>query len=60
MEAATWWILEKKFDHFEKALKIKQIVVAEPETKSATYDEPMARLKKEMKVLEQMIQQTEK
>lgn len=26
MLVATWWIYEKKFDHFEKALKIKNII----------------------------------
>jgi hypothetical protein len=26
MEAATWWIKTHKLDHFEKALKIKEIV----------------------------------
>ncbi len=26
MEAATWWIMTYKFDHFEKAEKIKRIV----------------------------------
>ncbi|MEP5614112.1 MAG: DUF6500 family protein [Cyclobacteriaceae bacterium] len=26
MEVAEWWILENKFDHFEKAAKIKGIV----------------------------------
>jgi hypothetical protein len=26
MEAATWWILEHKLDHFEKAVKIKNLV----------------------------------
>lgn len=26
MEAASWWIMEHKLDHFEKALKIKQLV----------------------------------
>ena len=26
MEAATWWIMEHKLDHFEKALKIKSLV----------------------------------
>lgn len=26
MEAATWWILENKLDHFEKAVKIKKMV----------------------------------
>ena len=29
MEAAQWWILRKKFDHFEKAVKIKSIVESE-------------------------------
>lgn len=26
MEAATWWIIENKLDHFEKATKIKRMV----------------------------------
>lgn len=26
MEVAKWWILDKKLDHFEKAVKIKQLV----------------------------------
>jgi Family of unknown function (DUF6500) len=26
MEAATWWILEHKLDHFEKAVKIRKMV----------------------------------
>jgi len=26
MEAATWWIMEHKLDHFEKAVKIKALV----------------------------------
>ncbi len=26
MEVAKWWIMEHKLDHFEKAVKIKQIV----------------------------------
>lgn len=26
MEAATWWIREHKLDHFEKAVKIKELV----------------------------------
>ena len=26
MEAATWWIMTHKLDHFEKALKIKRMV----------------------------------
>lgn len=29
MEAATWWIITHKLDHFEKALKIKALVMAE-------------------------------
>ena len=27
MEAATWWIQTHKLDHFEKAVKIKQMVL---------------------------------
>lgn len=26
MEAATWWIMTEKLDHFEKAVKIKRMV----------------------------------
>lgn len=26
MEMATWWIKENKLDHFEKAIKIKELV----------------------------------
>jgi len=26
MEAAQWWIMEHKLDHFEKAVKIKSMV----------------------------------
>ena len=26
MEAATWWIMEHKLDHFEKAVNIKALV----------------------------------
>ncbi len=26
MEVATWWIMENKLDHFEKATKIKRMV----------------------------------
>ena len=26
MEVATWWILEHKLDHFEKAIKIKEMI----------------------------------
>ncbi|GLU44581.1 DUF6500 family protein [Allomuricauda sp. NBRC 101325] len=26
MEVATWWIMEHKLDHFEKAVKIKEMV----------------------------------
>jgi len=29
MEAATWWISIHNLDHFEKALKIKALVMAE-------------------------------
>ncbi len=29
MEAATWWISTHKLDHFEKAIKIKQMVISE-------------------------------
>lgn len=28
MEMAKWWIMEHKLDHFEKAVKIKQMVMA--------------------------------
>jgi len=28
MEAATWWIETHKLDHFEKALKIKTMILA--------------------------------
>ncbi len=27
MEVAKWWILEKKLDHFEKAVKIKNLLL---------------------------------
>lgn len=27
MEVATWWIMEHKLDHFEKAIKIKEMVI---------------------------------
>lgn len=27
MEAAHWWIMEHKLDHFEKAVKIKELVL---------------------------------
>ena len=26
MEAAKWWILENRLNHFEKALKIKEMI----------------------------------
>ncbi|WP_405379809.1 DUF6500 family protein [Maribacter sp. LLG6340-A2] len=26
MEVAQWWILENKLDHFEKAVKIKELI----------------------------------
>lgn len=29
MTAATWWIETHELDHFEKAVKIKQMVLAE-------------------------------
>jgi hypothetical protein len=29
MEAATWWIDSHKLDHFEKAVKVKAMVMAE-------------------------------
>jgi hypothetical protein len=29
MEAATWWITTHKLDHFEKALKIRELVISE-------------------------------
>ena len=29
MEAAEWWIMTHKLDHFEKALKIKKILESE-------------------------------
>lgn len=29
MEAAQWWIMTHRLDHFEKALKIKQLIQAE-------------------------------
>ncbi|MRI01920.1 hypothetical protein GH721_15360 [Kriegella sp. EG-1] len=28
MEVARWWILENKLDHFEKAVKIKELIKA--------------------------------
>ena len=28
MEAATWWIKTHELDHFEKAVKIKQMVLS--------------------------------
>jgi len=28
MEAAEWWIMTHKLDHFEKAVKIKKMVLA--------------------------------
>jgi Family of unknown function (DUF6500) len=28
MEAAQWWIMTHKLDHFEKAIKIKRLVEA--------------------------------
>ena len=31
MEAAHWWIIEHQLDHFEKADKIKALVLAQPD-----------------------------
>ena len=28
MEAATWWIQEHRFDHFEKAVMVRTVVAA--------------------------------
>jgi hypothetical protein len=28
LEVATWWIMTMKFDHFEKAVKIRDIISA--------------------------------
>ena len=28
MEVATWWIMEQRLDHFEKAVEIKKLVEA--------------------------------
>ncbi|WP_394350997.1 DUF6500 family protein [Mariniflexile maritimum] len=30
MEAATWWIMEHKLNHFEKAIKIKTLALGNP------------------------------
>lgn len=29
MEAATWWIITHRLDHFEKALKVKALIISE-------------------------------
>ena len=29
MEAAHWWIMKHKLDHFEKAVKVRQLVLGE-------------------------------
>ncbi|MHA1067240.1 DUF6500 family protein [Enterobacter ludwigii] len=29
MEVAHWWIMEKKLDHFEKAEKVKSLIMTE-------------------------------
>lgn len=34
MEAATWWILEQRLDHFEKAEKIKSLITADTQLSS--------------------------
>ena len=31
MEAAHWWIIEHRLNHFEKADKIKALVLAQPD-----------------------------
>ncbi|KXZ67737.1 DUF6500 family protein [Acinetobacter venetianus] len=31
MEAAHWWIMEHQLDHFEKATKIKTLVLEQPD-----------------------------
>lgn len=30
MEAAEWWIMKNKLNHFEKAVKIKELVQSNP------------------------------
>ncbi|WP_047393179.1 DUF6500 family protein [Chitinibacter sp. ZOR0017] len=35
MEAATWWIQTHRLDHFEKAQKIRRMVLAEQSQASA-------------------------
>lgn len=30
MEAAQWWIMKHKLDHFEKAVKVRQLVLGDP------------------------------
>ena len=30
MEAAHWWIMKHKLDHFEKAVKVRQLVLGDP------------------------------
>jgi hypothetical protein len=34
MEAARWWILENKLDHFEKVVKIKNLASTEQTLKT--------------------------
>ena len=29
MDAAQWWIMKHKLDHFEKAVKVRQLVLGE-------------------------------
>lgn len=29
MEAAHWWIMKHKLDHFEKAVKVRQLILSE-------------------------------
>ncbi|MES2796120.1 MAG: DUF6500 family protein, partial [Bacteroidota bacterium] len=39
MEVATWWILENKLDHFEKATKIKRMVEDLSEGSNITFSD---------------------
>lgn len=35
MDAAQWWILENKLDHFEKAVKIRSLALATQPSRTA-------------------------
>ena len=41
MEAATWWIKENRLDHFEKAIKIKEMVANRDLKKTAKITLPI-------------------